>query len=167
VIEQVVKRTEAFGDGFGRRDDVAGFLEVLIRRHRGANTTIELLQTGLIQRIVDARQISHLPPKRTPSKLGVLSTDPEGVPPDCTLSYASVLGMIIFTYKPALVLMSASPSPNVLVSQVPLAGVTGLSKGLDVLLHPTTFCSIFTTDVFVDANFAGGWGFEDPNDTPT
>jgi hypothetical protein len=69
--------------------------------------------------------------------------------------------------------MSALPSPNVLVLQVRLAGVTSLSKGLDgtlengLLLHPTTFGSIFTTDVFVDANFAGGWGFEDPNDTPS
>jgi hypothetical protein len=87
-------RTEAFGDGFGRRDDVAGFLGVLIRGDPGANTTIELLQTDLIQRIVDARQISHLQPKRTTSKLGVFSTDPEGDPPNCTLSYASVFGMI-------------------------------------------------------------------------
>jgi hypothetical protein len=37
-----------------------------------------------------------------------------------------------------------------------------MNKGL--LLHPTNFSEIFTTDVFVDADFAGGWGYKDPND---
>jgi hypothetical protein len=35
-------------------------------------------------------------------------------------------------------------------------------KGL--LLHSTNFTDTFSTDVYVDADFAGGWGYEDPND---
>jgi hypothetical protein len=37
-----------------------------------------------------------------------------------------------------------------------------MDKGL--LLLPTTLGSTFSTDVYVDADFAGGWGYEDPND---
>jgi hypothetical protein len=33
-----------------------------------------------------------------------------------------------------------------------------------LLLLPTTLGSTFSTDVYVDADFAGGWGYEDPND---
>jgi hypothetical protein len=68
-------------------DEVAGFLGVLILRHPGTNPTLELLQTGLPQRVVDVLQIFHLPPKRTPAKLGVVRSDPEGDQPDCSYSY--------------------------------------------------------------------------------
>jgi hypothetical protein len=37
-----------------------------------------------------------------------------------------------------------------------------MDKGL--LLLPTTLGSTFSTDVYVDADFAGGWGYEDPSD---
>jgi hypothetical protein len=73
-------------------DDVAGFLGVLIQRH--TNGTIELLQTGLIRRIIDALQITHLHAKRTPAKGGVLGNDRNGVPSNGTFNYASVLGML-------------------------------------------------------------------------
>jgi hypothetical protein len=36
-----------------------------------------------------------------------------------------------------------------------------LDKGL--LLLPTTLGPTFPTDVYVDADFAGSWGYEDPN----
>jgi hypothetical protein len=74
--------------------DVAGFLGALFLRHPVANLTIELLQTGLPQRVVDALQISHLPPKRNPAKLGVLLSYAEGDPPGCSYSHTSVFGMI-------------------------------------------------------------------------
>jgi hypothetical protein len=57
-------------------DTVAGFLGVLAKRKDSG--TIELLQVGLVQGIIEALSISHLPGKRTPAKLGVLSSDPEG-----------------------------------------------------------------------------------------
>jgi hypothetical protein len=79
VITDVVNGLKRLGMDLEEEDDVASFLGVLIQKHPGANTTIELLQTGLIRRIIDALQITHLPPKRTLAKLGVLSTDPEGV----------------------------------------------------------------------------------------
>jgi hypothetical protein len=85
-IEAVVQGLKNLGMNLIEEDDVAGFLGVLFQRHSGTNPTIELLQTGLIQRIVDALQISHLPSKRTPAKLGVLGSDPDGDPPNSTFN---------------------------------------------------------------------------------
>jgi hypothetical protein len=93
-IESIVKGLKNLGMDLEEEDSVAGFLGVLIQRHSDNSPTIELLQTGLIQRIADALQISHLPPKRTPAKVGVLGSDPEGDAPSCTFNYASVIGMM-------------------------------------------------------------------------
>ena len=72
--------------------DVAGFLGVLVERC--PDGSLKLLQTGLIQRIISALEIDHLPPKRTPAKLGVLGKDANGEEPNGVYSYASVIGML-------------------------------------------------------------------------
>jgi hypothetical protein len=87
-IADVVNGLKNLGMDLEEQDDVAGFLGVLVRKIHGSNSTIELLQTGLIQRIIDALQISHLPTKKTPAKFGVLSSDREGDPPNGTFNYA-------------------------------------------------------------------------------
>jgi hypothetical protein len=38
-------------------------------------------------------------------------------------------------------------------------------KGLILDSDKTFSTDVFKTDIFVDADFAGGWGYEDPNDT--
>jgi hypothetical protein len=91
-IENVVTGLKHLGMDLEEEDDVAGFLGVLVKSL--PDGTIKLLQTGLIQRILDALQITGLPSKRTPAKIGVLGADPEGDPPDCGFNYASVLGMM-------------------------------------------------------------------------
>jgi hypothetical protein len=91
-IEAVVSGLRSLGMDLEEEDDVAGLLGVLVDRKDDGS--IELLQLGLIQRIVTALQITHLPGKRTPAKLGVLSSDPEGEPSNCLFNYASVLGMM-------------------------------------------------------------------------
>jgi hypothetical protein len=173
-IEAVVQGLTNLGMDLKEEDDVAGFLGVLIRRHSGTNPTIELFQTGLIQRIVDALHISHLPAKRPPAKLGVLGTDPEGDPPDSSFHYASVIGMMGY--------LQANSRPDITFAVSQCACFTScprrsheqalerigqylkgtMNKGL--LLLPTTLGSTFSTGVYVDADFAGGWGYEDPND---
>jgi hypothetical protein len=66
-IDNVVKGLKKLGMDLEEEDEVTGFLGVLVRRL--PNMSIELLQTGLIQRTIDALQISHLLPKKTPAKL--------------------------------------------------------------------------------------------------
>jgi hypothetical protein len=72
--------------------DVAGFLGVHIECRN--NGSIKLTQKGLIQRIITALNIDHLPQKQTPSKLGVLLADKAGNLANGTYSYASVIGIL-------------------------------------------------------------------------
>jgi hypothetical protein len=173
-IEDVVKGLQNLGMDLEEEDDVAGFLGVLVRRIPGPNTSIELLQTGLIQRIIDALQINHLPPKKTPAKLGVLSTDPEGDPSNSIFNYASVLGMMCYLQansRPDISFavsqcarFASSPRRSHEQAMERIGQYLKHTKDKGILLHPTTLGNIFTTDVYVDSDFAGGWGYEDPND---
>jgi E3 ubiquitin-protein ligase DOA10 len=38
------------------------------------------------------------------------------------------------------------------------------TKDKGLILHPTKVMHTFTTDVYVDSDFADGWGYEEPND---
>jgi hypothetical protein len=174
VIADVVKELKRLGMDLEEEDDVARFLGVLIQKKPSANTTIELLQTGLIQRIIDALQITHLKPKGTPSKLGVLSSDSEGDPPNSTFNYASVLGMMGY--------LQANSRPDISFAVSQCARFASSSRrsheqaverigqylkstsNMGLPLHPTNFTDTFSTDVYVDTYFAGGWGYEDRND---
>jgi hypothetical protein len=91
-IGAVVTGIKQLGMDLEEEDDVAGFLGLLVQHH--TNGTIELLQTGLIPRIIDALQIPHLHVKRAAAKGGVLGNDRDGVPSNGTFNYASVLGML-------------------------------------------------------------------------
>jgi len=58
-------------------DDVAGFLGVLIKKLDG--NRIELTQTGLIKRILEAMGIEGANPKATPAETEALPADKLGV----------------------------------------------------------------------------------------
>jgi hypothetical protein len=171
-IDTVVTGLRQLDMDLEEEDDVAGFLGVLVKRSH--NGTIELLQTGLIQRVLDALQINHLPSKRTPANIGVLGADQNGDPPDCHFNYASVLGMLGYLQansRPDITFavsqcarFATSPRRShelalVRIGQY-LKGTT--SRGL--IFCPKPFLGTFATDIFVDADFAGGWGYENPND---
>jgi hypothetical protein len=91
-IDDTIAALRACNLDLEEEDDVAGFLGILIDRR--SDGSIELRQEGLIQRVIDALHVDHLPPKRTPARLGVLGSDPEGDPPNCLFNYSSVLGMM-------------------------------------------------------------------------
>lgn len=74
-------------------DDVAGFLGVK-KQEDPRDKSIKLTQTGLIDRIVKALDIGHLPKKYTPAIKEPLTKDLLRDPPQGTYSYASVIGML-------------------------------------------------------------------------
>jgi len=171
-IDDLISGLRAKGMDLEEEDEVAGFLGVHIERK--PDGTIHLTQKHLIQRIVDAMNISHLPPKQTPTKLGVLDADKEGDPPSNTFSYPSVIGMLGY--------LKANSRPDIEFAVAQCARFTNkptrkheqaverigqylkgtMDKGL--ILNPLPLDSEFKIDVYVDADFAGGWGFEDPLD---
>jgi hypothetical protein len=75
-------------------DDVAGFLGVLIKRHQ--NNTIELLQTGLVDRVVIAMGLDGSNPKETPAEYGALPADKDGELCNEGFNYASIVGMLMY-----------------------------------------------------------------------
>ena len=173
-IDVVISGLQRAGMDLEEESDVAGFLGVHIDRRDDGS--ILLSQKGLTQRIIEALNISHLPKKLTPARPGcVLGSDKDGDPPDGTFNYASVVGMLGYLHA------NSRPDISFAVAQAPcfthaprrshekalerigqyLKGT--LDKGL--ILRPEPFESVFKTDIYVDADFAGAWGHEDPLDS--
>jgi hypothetical protein len=136
--------------------------------------SIKLTQKGLIQRIIDALNIDHLPSKQTPSALGVLGADKDGEPSNGTFSYASVVGMLGYLQANSRPDITYAVSQCARFTHAPkrsheqaLIRIGQYLKGTrqdGLLLRPKPLGELFETDIYVDADFAGGWGFEDRND---
>ena len=77
-------------------NSVAGFLGVHIDRQE--NGSIELTQTGLAKRIIEALKIDHKPRKLTPAKANPLSKDENGELGNAPYNYASVIGMLQYLH---------------------------------------------------------------------
>jgi hypothetical protein len=75
-VAAVVNGLKQLGMDLEEEDDIAGFLGVLVKRH--TNGTIELIQIGLIQRMLDALQMNHLHAKKSPVIGVVLSSHQKG-----------------------------------------------------------------------------------------
>ena len=153
--------------------DVAGFLGVHIDRQ--PDGSIHLSQKGLTQRIIDALDIGNTPPKSTPAAPGaVLGADKDGDPPNGKFNYASVVGMLGYLHansRPDITFAVAQASRFTHAPrrshEKALERIGRYLKGtLDqgLILRPLPYESVFKTDIYVDADFAGGWGHEDPLD---
>jgi hypothetical protein len=171
-IDAVVTGLRQRGMDLEEEEDVAGFLGVHIDRR--PDGTIHLTQKGLTQRIIDSLTIGHLPPKRTPSTLGVLAADSEGDLPNSTYSYASVIGMLGY--------LQANTRPDIAFAVAQCARFTHAPRRIHaealerigcylkathdkgLILKPIPFDDVLRTEIFVDADFAGGWGYENPKD---
>ena len=171
-LDEVVQGLRNLNMDLEEESDVAGFLGVLVDRQ--PDGSIVLRQEGLIARIIDALKISHLHPKRTPYAMGVLTADPDGDPPNGTFSYASVIGMLGYlkaNSRPDLEFAVAqcarfthSPKRSHELALMRIGQYLKGTKDKGLILRPTPLTDTFHTDIYVDADFAGGWGYEDPSD---
>ena len=171
-IDDLISKLRKQEMPFDEEDDVAGFLGVHIDRR--SDGSIELTQKGLISNIVTALNIDKLSPSRTPAKVGFLSKDKDGDPAECSFNYASVIGMMQYLQG------HSRPDITMAVSQcsrfthnpkrsheLALVRIGQYLKGTadkGLILRPQPFENTFTIDIYVDAAFAVGWGYEDPND---
>jgi hypothetical protein len=154
-------------------EDVAGFLGVHIDRRKDGS--IHLTQTGLTDRLIRALNIGDLPAKRTPAEYGCLGKDAKGNPPQGTYSYPLVIGMAQYLQG------HSRPDITFAVSQCSrythspkrshekaLERVGQYLKGTrtkGLILHPIHSADDeFKIDCYVDADFAGMWGYEDMDD---
>jgi hypothetical protein len=150
-------------------DDVAGFLGVEIDRKQDGS--IELLQTGLIDRIIVAMGLESANHKRTPAIIGALGKDADGEQCNESFSYASVVGMLMY--------LTGHSRPDIGFAVHQCARYTHFpkrsheealkhigrylkgSRTRGLIIQPSQDLKI---DLYVDASFAGLWGYEDKHD---
>mmetsp|Transcript_26718 Transcript_26718/g.63721 ORF Transcript_26718/g.63721 Transcript_26718/m.63721 type:complete len:423 (-) Transcript_26718:138-1406(-) len=171
-INAIVQGLRNSGMELEEESNVAGFLGVHLDRCQDGS--IVLSQKGLIQRIIDALDVGNLPHKLTPvTPNAVLGADKEGEGPNGTFNYASVVGMLGYLHA------NSRPDISFAVAQVArythspkqshekaLERIGRYLKGTKnegLILKPLPYDdSVFKTDIYVDADFAGEWGHEDP-----
>jgi hypothetical protein len=166
-IDEVIQQLRTNGMDLEVEGEVAGFLGVHISRN-DIQGSIELKQVGLIQRIIEAVGVMHLPIKRTPAASTPLVKDDNGENINGTFNYSSVVGMLQYLQN------HTRPDITFAVSQCAryvhfpklshenaviricqyLRGTA--EKGL--IFKPTGRLSV---DCYVDADFAGLWPHED------
>jgi hypothetical protein len=157
---------------FEEEDNVAGFLGVHIERR--ADGTIHLTQKGLIARIIKALNIGDQPTKRTPAEHGCLGKDEFGDPPDATFSYPSVIGMLGYLHghtRPDITFAVSqcsrythSPRRSHENALIRIGCYLKGTKERGLIFKPSSLIDDFLIDCYVDADFAGMWGHEDPQD---
>lgn len=148
--------------------DVSAFLGIQFTR-RGE--TIELTQKGLIKRVIDAMDMADCNACDTPAEHKPLGKDPSGAAFSESWHYASVVGMLLY--------LSSNSRPDIAFAVHQCARFTHAPKqshakavkrivrylkgtsDRGLIMRPTKELKI---DCFVDADFAGLWGVEDPDD---
>jgi len=149
-------------------DDVSGFLGVLITKKEDGS--IELLQTGLIGRIIKALGIEDANSKATPAETTALPAEPDGQQTDGDFNYRSLIGMLGYltgNSRPELAFAhhqcarySHAPRRIHEVALKRIGRYLLATKDRGLIMRPTDDVKL---ECYVDADFAGLWGSEDPN----
>jgi len=150
-------------------DDVAGFLGILMNKRDDGS--LELLQTGLIDRILRVMGLEDSGTRPTPADIKPLGKDENGEPCSETWSYASVVGMMMY--------LSSNSRPEIAFAvhqcarfthcpkqshEKALKRIARYLKGTrdrGMIIKPSKDLRL---DLYADADFAGLWNIEDPHD---
>ena len=170
-IDAVLDKLRAAKMDLEVEDDVAGFLGVDVNRH---GSSLTMTQTGLIDRVIKALGCDTLPIKRTPADYEPLGSDKDGESPQESFNYASVIGMLQYLQG------HTRPDITFAVSQcaryihntrrsheIALLRIGQYLRGTATEGLTMTPNSSLGLDCFVDADFAGLWGSDDPQDPIT
>ena len=148
--------------------DVSNFLGIKFTRN---GDTIELKQTGLIEKIIEATGMQDAKGKSTPAEHKTLGKDPDGKPFEEQWGYASVVGMLLYlsgnsrpdiafaVNQAARFTHDPKDSHAVAVKRIVRYLIATKDKGL--VFKPSFDWKV---DCYVDADFCGLWGSEDPED---
>jgi len=146
-------------------DSVAGFLGILMEPQ--SDGTIELKQTGLIDRILRVMNLQDSKENQTPSDTKPLGKDENGPPCEETWSYASVVGMMMYlasNSRPdiAFAVHSAArfthcPRRSHEKALKKIARYLKGTRDRGMIIKPSLDLSL---DCYADADFAGLWNAE-------
>ena len=168
-IDRAIDGLKADGFFVDRELDVAGFLGIEMKNHEDGS--IELLQTGLIDRVIRALGLEGANAKKTPAEFGALGKDTDGAPREQDWSYPSVVGMLLYLQnnsRPDLTFavnqcarFSKDPkrSHELALSRIGRYLVGTRTKGM--IVRPGKSMKL---DMYCDADWAGLWSYEKPDD---
>jgi histone deacetylase 1/2 len=152
-----------------RESEVSAFLGIQINSKNEGE--IELTQTGLIKRILEATKMEDCNAIDTPATAQPLGTDADGKPFAESWDYRSVVGMLLYlTTNSRSELAYAvnqcarfthSPKQSHAKAVKRICRYLQGTKDKGMILRPT---NELTVDCYVDADFAGLWQVEDDQD---
>ena len=154
-------------------EDYAGFLGIDISTCKDDENVIELLQTGLIDRVSEAVGLGNttVGKNMTPSRTTLLGKDENGPPRQSSWNYASVIGMLLYlasdsrpdiafsVHQAARFTHCAKLSHEKAVIQIVKYLKSTKDKGLRI--NPKTTLNL---ELYANADFAGLWNIEHPED---
>ena len=153
-------------------DDIAGFLGVLLQKNEDG--TVTLLQEGLTQRIISALGLNDCNGTRTPAPKAPLSKDEDGVPFSGNYNYASVVEMMMYLTghsRPDITFAvhqcarhTHKPTEKHKKYLKQIGRYLQMTKDKGLILKPSVGDELHI-QCYVDADFAGLWGHEQPNDS--
>jgi hypothetical protein len=167
-IDKVIKDLKR-SFSLSEENSVAGFLGILIEKQ--SDGSIELKQTGLIDRILRVMDLDRSLDKHTPALPKPLGKDNKGLNCCERWSYSSVVGMMMY--------LSSNSRPDIAFAVHQCARFThcpkrsheqGLKRIARYLKATRTRgmvfkpCKDLNLDLYADADFAGLWNAEDPHD---
>ena len=134
---------------------------------------LEMKQTGLIQRVIEAVGLNYGMTKGTftPSEKSPLFKDDDGEPPSGMLSYIIVVGMLLYLSDYTSIYIDFTVNlcerymffPNI-SHELALKSLSLYLKHTQdrgIVLDPNS--DIFKVDAYLDADFAVMYGHENPN----
>ena len=166
-IEQLIDDLRALDFELTREGDFAEFLG--IKFHKRQDSSIELTQVGLIDKILSAvpTQMEDCKPNNLPVN-GPLGSDPNGSPMTDAWNYRSVIGMLLYLSTNTRVDIAFAVSQVARFSAAPkqvhasaVKSIIRYLKGtrkLGMIIRPTGKLDL---DLFVDADFIGLYSAED------
>jgi hypothetical protein len=150
--------------------DLASYLGIDIKKQ--PDGTLVLTQKGLIGRILEALEMTDCKPESTPAVPPPIGSSKDSPPFDHRYNYRSIIGMAMYlagTTRPdisfaihQLARFSADPRMAHHTGVHRLARYLKKTQTEGMHLKPST--GELTLDLWVDADFAGLWGSEDPTD---
>lgn len=169
-IDEFVKSLKDMGFELTQEGSFAEFLGIKFETMEDGR--IHCTQRGLIQKTLKAAGMENCSPNSTPAAQGGLGADKDGPPMDEKWNYRGICGMLLYLCT------NTRPDIQFAVSQVcrfgndPKKSHAGAVKHLLRYLKKTQDKGIIVTpdnsslkyDLYVDADFCGLFGREDPRD---
>jgi len=170
LIEEYVQKLSDLGYDLILEDegDIFAFLGINLAQ---TGSQIELSQTGLIEKIIKFTGMTSATSKSTPAAEQPLGSDKDGPPFDEEWSYPAAVGMLLY--------VSSNTRPDIQFAVHQVARFShsprkshgqALKRIVRYLLETRTRGLLFTPDLnsgldcYVDADFAGMYGYEDEQD---